>query len=1120
MPIVKEKRQFQIKPIGVVAQQANTATANAIVRGANEISDLAFQDMVRIAKERGLDAGAAAKVANIKAIDPVTGVPVALATPKGFGTAAQVAYERVVDDRFRQSIDEDIKLKARELGLKYQNHPNSVELYKQAMGDYVESMSKHADPNQWYHTYIMESGTALVASTSLALEQRRTARRAAGAGATAKKEREAAGDAVYNSYLSQGMIADQRVSGHADEISDTPPVIRGLIESSQKQEAAGLVPAGTTAAYSQGLLIARTRGIIANKLPELSPAERLMASSYIGSGGQGVMPDAAVDIVEALSVNLHDPDAVEDIGKFSATMVRNMNQNDAAVSAIAAAEMNAVILAGSTRANAANLESGAVSFGTPEGNGESVISTYANLVEDVAPTLASLNKDEASTAKRFQEVGANIAMSWLDGALSAASDEIGADIGSKGALDQINNAISSRNPGSAPEKYRDLVEAVLGFDEVGLAGSDRARAHFNSTVAAVRSEGEVKRKALLTDTVPKMNEFSTDIEALRGAEATKVRDMALSLIPDGIGPESVLALTAQINLSYSKSILTGALEELTSDPDLVSAYINGGKGKRKLTGLTVSAMERIDAAQAASPNQEEALTRHVAAMKTTIVQGRQERAAAEEFSILTSALENGRRIDATGTNAPKVQAAMRSLLQLQMPVDATGNKVPIPSDFFSNDIYTSAQLYPNDTTGRTYAEVFSRAHDSLIKMSITALPEEMVNQINLVAEGRAGSAGAFLRSVELWDRLHSQPTALGNTVLVNMEGIEPAQAAVMDTASAILQLTGTNRNALDDAQGYVELTAGNFGVETDRRLLAKLESESYAAFVAESLGDNVSLEASLMMTAYLKGFSVHGLVSKKDITKMLRGTYKRTWKEGAWPVVSSRGAAGTRFTLEAVTGSAAQDFGDYTAELVAKIYDAPVSFGASNSNAGGGDTPFKVRSFFDVVDSGPELGVINIALVPLGAGGDGVAQEYMVVKQSLNGISQLSPPMTIRTDDPDFTAFKKKRLSVKRGDAVAESDLNDFTSDFEAVGKMIESSILAEYPNGQQIPAPLLGVRSMLNGIDNEDYSEDRGRNFLVGFKQLTEEAGVNLEDYFASQADYDSFIERFGKYMGASDGG
>jgi hypothetical protein len=60
----------------------------------------------------------------------------------------------------------------------------------------------------------------------------------------------------------------------------------------------------------------------------------------------------------------------------------------------------------------------------------------------------------------------------------------------------------------------------------------------------------------------------------------------------------------------------------------------------------------------------------------------------------------------------------------------------------------------------------------------------------------------------------------------------------------------------------------------------------------------------------------------------------------------------------------------------------------------------------------------------------------------------------------------------------------------------------------------------MLNGIDNEDYSEDRGRNFLVGFKQLTEEAGVNLEDYFASQAVYDSFIERFGKYMGASDGG
>ena len=155
MAVVRENTQFRIGKIGVSrASQAASIESESIQRNLSSLGTLAFEKAKAYAIEVGEDAGNVATV-----IDPATGLPTALIPPKGLGSIASEAYQRVSETRFRAAVENEIKVKGFELSERYKNNRNGAAQYSQAMQTYVKSMESAAE-GPGYKSYIRDRGDA------------------------------------------------------------------------------------------------------------------------------------------------------------------------------------------------------------------------------------------------------------------------------------------------------------------------------------------------------------------------------------------------------------------------------------------------------------------------------------------------------------------------------------------------------------------------------------------------------------------------------------------------------------------------------------------------------------------------------------------------------------------------------------------------------------------------------------------------------------------------------------------------------------------------------------------------------------------------------------------------
>jgi hypothetical protein len=185
MSIIREKNQFAIGPIGVAriaapieGSNAAGTIADAVYRSANQMSEMLFRRGAQKAEKAGLESGASANAADIMLIDPATGAPKAYEPPQGMGLIAQEAYQRVIATRFQSAIEDEIKLKATELAIKYDG---SVDRYSGAMSEYIGAMAENADGQ--FKGLIVDIGSSYLNATrgAMALDQMRKERAAAAA---------------------------------------------------------------------------------------------------------------------------------------------------------------------------------------------------------------------------------------------------------------------------------------------------------------------------------------------------------------------------------------------------------------------------------------------------------------------------------------------------------------------------------------------------------------------------------------------------------------------------------------------------------------------------------------------------------------------------------------------------------------------------------------------------------------------------------------------------------------------------------------------------------------------------------------------------------------------------
>jgi len=172
MAIIRQQTRVFNKPIGVVRADAGGArVGQAIAGAADTMARIAFQDAAREAEKRGIETAKSVSESQLTTINPETGKPEALKIPDGFGRVAADAYQRVVDARFENAVDMQLRLKAKEISLKYEYNADA---YADVFKDYIADLSKNAGGQ--YGTFIESTGAKYLALTSLNIKERAIAK--------------------------------------------------------------------------------------------------------------------------------------------------------------------------------------------------------------------------------------------------------------------------------------------------------------------------------------------------------------------------------------------------------------------------------------------------------------------------------------------------------------------------------------------------------------------------------------------------------------------------------------------------------------------------------------------------------------------------------------------------------------------------------------------------------------------------------------------------------------------------------------------------------------------------------------------------------------------------------
>lgn len=171
MGVIAAKRQVgSIGPVGVVRQQSSNQYQR-ISAATNKLTELAIGEMGRQAAISGRKLAEQEDLSKITTLDPITNKPEALSWVQDnnfLSRAGKEAYEETIAKRFQFEIDNQLKIKAKELAIKYQDKDGGVELFKDQMHQYIDSMATGSEATG-YSNYIMQSGVALTTTTSLNL---------------------------------------------------------------------------------------------------------------------------------------------------------------------------------------------------------------------------------------------------------------------------------------------------------------------------------------------------------------------------------------------------------------------------------------------------------------------------------------------------------------------------------------------------------------------------------------------------------------------------------------------------------------------------------------------------------------------------------------------------------------------------------------------------------------------------------------------------------------------------------------------------------------------------------------------------------------------------------------
>jgi len=325
-----EQQQIGNQPIGVVRVSDGQTTANAIADGADRVAGMLFKRAAEDAEAGATELAQSIEQANVLAIDPLTGAPVALSDMQGMGRIASESYRRVINSRFQQGIEEEIRGQAQILAAQFEDSSDPVGLYTSAMSDYVAAMANNATGS--WRAFIEDAGTSYLnrTRTALAVNQLRRSR-AAMADAQRRANAEALSSieaAIAQSNFSDldGLItagASSMGGEEAPALSIAQTISESSLAANTDAVDAGILPVGVLDSLPIEQRLAYARGAIRSWGSSLDPAnpaseqQILRLQAALGAQDMGSVARIAPELIPYIGFLETNPTLFREFESFS-----------------------------------------------------------------------------------------------------------------------------------------------------------------------------------------------------------------------------------------------------------------------------------------------------------------------------------------------------------------------------------------------------------------------------------------------------------------------------------------------------------------------------------------------------------------------------------------------------------------------------------------------------------------------------------------------------------------------------------------------------------------------------------------------------------------------------------
>ena len=160
--VIKQAVSFRNQPIGLIqrsnaVEQSFVSTAESI----NQLNKITFDELAANAKETGEERARSAPIESFTTLDE-DGKFKAYSTQEftKMGSIGQKAFEQLAEKRYMKSVEDDIKLRSKELRAKYQTTVGGDQAFNNAMSDYVDKIVDNS-PDE-FKNIIKDAGEATV----------------------------------------------------------------------------------------------------------------------------------------------------------------------------------------------------------------------------------------------------------------------------------------------------------------------------------------------------------------------------------------------------------------------------------------------------------------------------------------------------------------------------------------------------------------------------------------------------------------------------------------------------------------------------------------------------------------------------------------------------------------------------------------------------------------------------------------------------------------------------------------------------------------------------------------------------------------------------------------------